>query len=110
MRRRTPRSTVTMTGTPLAQNAHASLALFEVDSAGNWPMKLSVSGLAPAKDGRPYELWLTRHGKARVALRQLRADERRHGVGADERAVQAHGVRRLGHRRGGLDAPLLTMA
>ncbi len=56
--------TVTMTGTPLAQNAHASLALFEVDSAGNWPMKLSVSGLAPAKDGRPYELWLTRHGKA----------------------------------------------
>jgi len=56
--------TVTMTGTPLARNAHASLALFEVDSAGNWPMKLSVSGLAPTKSGRPYELWLARHGKA----------------------------------------------
>jgi hypothetical protein len=59
--------TIAMTGTPLAQDAHASLALFEVDSAGNWPMKLSVTGLAPAKDGRPYELWLTRHGKA-IAL------------------------------------------
>jgi hypothetical protein len=59
--------TVAMTGTPLAENAHASLALFDVDSAGNWPMKLSVSGLPPAKSGRPYELWLTRHGKV-VAL------------------------------------------
>ncbi len=56
--------TISMTGTPLAENAHASLALFDVDSAGNWPMKLSVSGLAPTQDGRPYELWLTRHGKA----------------------------------------------
>src|SRR5262245_48443950 len=38
-------ATVSMTGTPLAENAHASLALFEVDTAGNWPMKLSVKGL-----------------------------------------------------------------
>ncbi|HET7745546.1 MAG TPA: anti-sigma factor [Gaiellaceae bacterium] len=55
--------TVTMAGSPLAQDAHASLALFKVDSAGNWPMKLTVSGLEPAKSGRPFELWLTRHGK-----------------------------------------------
>jgi len=60
-------ATVSMTGTPLAENAHASLALFEVDTAGNWPMKLSVKGLDPSPSGRPYELWLTRHGKA-VAL------------------------------------------
>jgi len=57
-------ATVAMKGTPLADQATASLALFEVDTAGNWPMKLSVKGLAPSPSGRPYELWLTRHGKA----------------------------------------------
>ena len=56
-----------MTGTPLARRASASLALFGVDAAGNWPMKLSVDGLAPSTSGRPYELWLTRHGRL-VAL------------------------------------------
>jgi hypothetical protein len=56
-----------MTGTSLASNASASLDLFAVDSAGNWPMRLSVNGLAPSANGRPYELWLTRHGKV-VAL------------------------------------------
>jgi hypothetical protein len=39
--------------------ATADLALFEKDAAGNWPMKLTVSGLP---EGR-YELWLTREGK-----------------------------------------------
>jgi hypothetical protein len=63
----TPVEVVSMTGTPLASNASASLDLFAVDSAGNWPMRLSVSGLAPSANGRPYELWLTRHGKV-VAL------------------------------------------
>jgi len=58
---------VSMTGTPLAGRASASLALFGVDAAGNWPMKLSVDGLAPSTSGRPYELWLTRHGRL-VAL------------------------------------------
>ena len=56
-----------MTGTQLAGTASASLALFGPDSAGNWPMKLSVSGLAPSTSGRPYQLWLTRNGKV-VAL------------------------------------------
>lgn len=58
---------VAMTGTSLASTADASLRLFPADAAGNWPMKLSVTGLAPAAGGRPYELWLTRHGKP-VAL------------------------------------------
>ena len=52
-----------MTGTALASNASASLDLYDVDSAGNWPMKLRVTGLAPSTSGRPYELWLTHHGK-----------------------------------------------
>ena len=38
--------------------ATAELDLFAKDEAGNWPMELRVSGLAPGT----YELWLTRDG------------------------------------------------
>jgi len=51
-----PVRTVAMSG---PNQATADLALFEKDAAGNWPMKLTVSGLP---EGR-YELWLTREGK-----------------------------------------------
>lgn len=50
---RDPVRTVAMSG---AAPAKATLAVYEKDTAGNWPMELRVSGL-PA--GR-YELWLTR--------------------------------------------------
>lgn len=55
--------TETMTGTPSAPNATASLAVFEIDAAGNWPMELSVAALPPAQSGRPFELWLTLDGR-----------------------------------------------
>ena len=55
--------TETMTGTAAASDARASLAIFEIDEAGNWPMELTVSGLPPATSGRPFELWLTRAGE-----------------------------------------------
>ena len=55
--------TETMTGTPSAANATASLAVFDIDAAGNWPMELTVAGLPPAQSGRPFELWLTRGGE-----------------------------------------------
>lgn len=51
-----PVRTVAMSG---ASDASAQLDLFEKDAAGNWPMKLRVSGLP---EGR-YELWLTRGGE-----------------------------------------------
>jgi len=51
-----PVRTVAMAG---AGHATAELDLFEEDGAGNWPMKLRVSGLP----GGRYELWLTRDGK-----------------------------------------------
>lgn len=53
----------TMEGTPAAAAAAASLVVFDLDAAGNWPMELSVDGLPPAESGRPYELWLTRDGE-----------------------------------------------
>jgi hypothetical protein len=43
-----------------ASNARASLAIFAVDKAGNWPMELTVRGL---RGGGSYELWLTKKGK-----------------------------------------------
>jgi hypothetical protein len=53
--------TQSMTGTASATNATGSLVVFDVDAAGNWPMELTVDGLAP--DRRTFELWLTRDGK-----------------------------------------------
>jgi hypothetical protein len=55
--------TETMTGTAAAADANASLAVFDLDDAGNWPMELTVSGLPAAASGRPFELWLTRGGE-----------------------------------------------
>ena len=46
-----------------AGGASASLAIFEVDDAGNWPMELDVKGLAPPASSRLYQLWLTKNGE-----------------------------------------------
>ena len=53
-------ATVAMTG---ANGAHASLAVLRVDAAGNWPMKMTVTGLPALSHGRTYTLWLTKKGK-----------------------------------------------
>jgi hypothetical protein len=54
---------VTMDGVGAAADASVSLTVFELDSAGNWPMEVEARGLAPTASGRPYEVWLTRNGK-----------------------------------------------
>lgn len=54
---------VAMSGTAAAADASASLAVFDIDEAGNWPMEVTVHGLEPTASGRPYELWLTKEGK-----------------------------------------------
>lgn len=41
-------------------NARASLAIFEDDDGGNWPMELTVRDL---RGGASYELWLTKGGE-----------------------------------------------
>jgi hypothetical protein len=55
--------TVSMHGTPAATAASASLAVYALDEAGNWPMEMRVKGLAPPASGHPYELWLTKGGR-----------------------------------------------
>jgi hypothetical protein len=54
---------VSMAGTAAAPAASASLHVLPLDTAGNWPMEVTVEGLKPATSGRPYELWLTRDGR-----------------------------------------------
>jgi hypothetical protein len=52
-----------LAGTSAAPNALASLEIEHVDAAGNWPMKLTVTGL-PQQNGRAYyEVFLVRKGK-----------------------------------------------
>jgi hypothetical protein len=43
--------------------ATASLVVFEIDDAGNWPMELEVEELGPPASGGRYQLWLTKGGK-----------------------------------------------
>jgi hypothetical protein len=43
--------------------ANASLAVYPIDEAGNWPMKMTIRGLPPLPAGQRYELWLTKHGR-----------------------------------------------
>ena len=56
--------TIPMDGTGEAAAATAAIELLEEDDAGNWPMRVRLSGLQPS-DGREdfYELWLTRDGE-----------------------------------------------
>jgi hypothetical protein len=53
-----PDFTLAMKGTASAPAATADLDVYPIDAAGNWPMKMTISGLP---DGR-YELVLTRAG------------------------------------------------
>jgi hypothetical protein len=55
-----PVQTVAMNG---GGGATAWIDVFSRDEAGNWPMTLSVSGLAPLPKGQTYALWLTLNGK-----------------------------------------------
>jgi hypothetical protein len=66
---------VAMQGTSAAPGANGTLTVFELDDAGNWPMEVAVEGLAPARSGRPYELWLARDGEPAVLCGSFRTDE-----------------------------------
>lgn len=53
-----------MHGTAADRNASAKIDIGEVDSSGNWPLKVEIHGLPPVGKGSYYEMFLTRHGKA----------------------------------------------
>lgn len=56
--------TLKLHGTKAAPAALASLQIEPVDAAGNWPMKLAVTGLPKLPPQGYYTVWLVRHGKA----------------------------------------------
>lgn len=64
---------VSMTGTSYTTGLSASITIFDVDEAGNWPMELEVNGLEPSSDGL-YELWLTRKGELAALCGSFRAE------------------------------------
>ena len=55
--------TVPMHGTQAAPRASAVIEVGEIDEAGNWPLRLKVSGLEELPEGGYYELYLTRGRK-----------------------------------------------
>ena len=54
---------LTMHGTAAAQNASAKIDVQEVDSSGNWPLRVVIHGLPRLPKGSYYEMFLTNHGK-----------------------------------------------
>ena len=66
--------TVSMAGTRAAAAASASLAVYDLDEAGNWPMEVTVTGLEPSASGNPYELWLTKEGRLAALCGSFRTD------------------------------------
>jgi Anti-sigma-K factor rskA len=63
---------VPMQGTEAAPNAVASIAVAELDDAGNWPMAMTVRGLPELPKGQEYELWLTKDGKLAASCGRFR--------------------------------------
>ncbi len=87
---------VAMTG---ASGATASLEIFEIDAAGNWPMLIDVAR-PPARPRRPALRALADEGRtADGSLRELPHRRRGSRGRPDERPVAARRLRRLGRRR-----------
>jgi hypothetical protein len=58
---------LSMHGTAGDQNASAKIDIGELDSSGNWPLRVVIHGLPRLSKGSYYEMFLTRHGKAIAA-------------------------------------------
>ena len=68
---------VKLAGTSLDSDARATLELGKADAHGNWPMILHTRGLQQLPEGGYYDLYLTKGGKPRRALRHLQREGRR---------------------------------
>jgi hypothetical protein len=55
--------TLSLAGTSAAPNALAALRVLPADTSGNWPMRLSGTGLPKLGKLGYYEVWLVRNGK-----------------------------------------------
>ncbi len=69
-----------LAGTPAAPSALASLRIQPVDEAGNWPMRLSATGLPRLPARSYYEVYLVRDGKPYLPCGTFVASGISHGV------------------------------
>jgi hypothetical protein len=68
------RQTLKMHGTNLEPGALATLELGRANRAGNWPMRLHVTGLPKLEKGGYYDLYLTKGGRPLVSCGTFNAD------------------------------------
>ena len=66
---------VAMAGVAQADDASATLEIFDVDERGNWPMRLEARGLRPSSSVGLYELWLTKDGRLAAPCGRFFAEE-----------------------------------
>jgi Anti-sigma-K factor rskA len=58
---------VPMHGTASDRNASAKIDIGELDSSGNWPLRVVIHGLPRLPKGSYYEMFLTSHGRQLAA-------------------------------------------
>jgi Anti-sigma-K factor rskA len=58
---------VIMHGTAVDRAASGKIDIGELDSSGNWPLRVVIHGLPEPSKGSYYEMFLTRHGKTIAA-------------------------------------------
>jgi anti-sigma-K factor RskA len=100
---------IEMSGVGAEGDATASIEVLAEDDAGNWPMRVLVSGLEPSSDRRDfYELWLTDDdGKPIASCGRFLVGEGQTNV----TLTVPYGLRRYAGwivTRAGSDEPLLT--
>jgi hypothetical protein len=66
--------TQVMHGTKADRSASGVLDVGRLDAAGNWPLKLTVSGLKPLPRGGYYELWLSKNGRPSASCGTFRVE------------------------------------
>jgi hypothetical protein len=72
--------TMSLTGTKAAPGALASLRIQPADPSGNWPMKISVTGLPKLPPHGYYTVYLMRDGKPYAPCGTFVVSGRAHGV------------------------------
>jgi len=75
-----PEHTLALVGTKAAPGALASLRVERVDSAGNWPMRLSVTGLPKLPPHGYYTVYLMRNGQPYAPCGTFVVDGKAHGT------------------------------
>jgi len=81
-----------MHGTAVEQNASAKIDIGELDSSGNWPLRVVIHGLPRLSKGSNYEMFLTKNGKPAASCGAFAAS----GSSSTVRLNAPYNLRRFG--------------